>query len=147
MDCLDGKEVKVALRQTATVADVNQVEEVVQEVKSLSSNFISSHYGALYIFKGNQSRETVRKWLSPPDPSTNHNIACGTHNKKTAFWFFQGSIFQEWKSTGSLLWIHGKRSLRRLSHLTPSNTILYCSRLGQEHSLVRSFSTAPVRDD
>ena len=50
MDCSDGKEVKVALRQTATVADVNQVEEVVQEVKRLSSNFISSHYGALYIF-------------------------------------------------------------------------------------------------
>ncbi|KAH9015066.1 ankyrin repeat-containing domain protein [Lactarius hengduanensis] len=23
-------------------------------------------------------------------------------------WFFQGSIFIEWKSTGSLLWIHGK---------------------------------------
>jgi hypothetical protein len=25
-------------------------------------------------------------------------------------WFFQGSIFIEWKSTGSLLWIHGKRA-------------------------------------
>ena len=51
------------------------------------------------------------KWLSPPDPSTNHNIACGTHHKKTATWFFQGNIFREWKSTGSLLWIHGKRLL------------------------------------
>ncbi|KAH9034350.1 hypothetical protein EDB83DRAFT_2318860 [Lactarius deliciosus] len=25
-----------------------------------------------------------------------------------ALWFFQGSIFLKWKSTGSLLWIHGK---------------------------------------
>ncbi|KAF8474426.1 hypothetical protein DFH94DRAFT_129537 [Russula ochroleuca] len=58
--------------------------------------------------KRNQLRENIHKWLSPPDPSTNHNIACGTHHKKTATWFFQGSIFQEWKSTGSLLWIHGK---------------------------------------
>jgi len=32
----------------------------------------------------------------PPDPSSNHNIAYGTHNKKTANWFFQGSIFREW---------------------------------------------------
>ncbi|KAF8468562.1 hypothetical protein DFH94DRAFT_620946, partial [Russula ochroleuca] len=63
---------------------------------------------SLHILSGNQLRETVHKWLSPPDPSTNHNIACDTHHKKTASWFFQGSIFHEWKSTGSLLWIHGK---------------------------------------
>ncbi|KAF8489550.1 hypothetical protein F5888DRAFT_1892870 [Russula emetica] len=44
----------------------------------------------------------------PPDPSTNHNIACGTHHKKAAKWFFEGNIYQEWKSKGSLLWIHGK---------------------------------------
>ncbi|KAF8501749.1 hypothetical protein F5888DRAFT_1875370 [Russula emetica] len=58
--------------------------------------------------KRNQLRESTHKWLSPPDPSMNHNIACGTHYKKTANWFFQGRIYQEWKSTGSLLWVHGK---------------------------------------
>ncbi|KAF8486721.1 hypothetical protein F5888DRAFT_164352 [Russula emetica] len=56
----------------------------------------------------NQLRESIHKWLSPPDPSTNHNIACGTHHKKAATWFFEGNIYQEWKSKGSLLWIHGK---------------------------------------
>ena len=107
---------KVALQQTATVADVDQVKEVVQQtaanvdqVKRLSSNFIGSHYGSLRILSGDQLRETIHKWLSPPDPSTNHNIACSTHHKKAASWFFQGSIFQEWKSAGSLLWVHGKR--------------------------------------
>jgi hypothetical protein len=147
MNHSDGKEVKVALQQTATVADVDQVKEVVQQVKRLSSNFISSHYGALRILPGNQSRETIHKWLSPPDPSTNHNIACGIHHKKTASWFFQGSIFQEWKSTGSLLWVHGKRSPRRFSPLTPSNTTLYCSWLGQEHSLVHGFFILTIKDD
>ena len=145
---------KVALQQTATAVDVDQVKEVVQQtaanvdqLKRLSSNLIGSYYRSLHILSGNQSRETIRKWLSPPDPSTNHNIACGTHNKKPASWFFQGSIFQEWKSAGSLLWVYGKRSSPRLFNLTPSNAILYCSWLGQEHSLVRSFLTAPVRDD
>ena len=61
------------------------------------------------IFTGNQLRQDLLKWLSPPDPSTNHNIACGAHHKKTAEWFFGGSIFTGWKSTGSLLWLHGKR--------------------------------------
>ena len=33
-------------------------------------------------------RESIHKWLSPPDLSTNHNIACATHLKRTASWFF-----------------------------------------------------------
>ena len=62
-------------------------------------------------FTGNQSRQDLLKWLSPPDPSINHNIACGAHQKRTAEWFFQGGIFTEWKSSGSLLWLYGKRTL------------------------------------
>ncbi|KAH9022094.1 hypothetical protein EDB83DRAFT_89710 [Lactarius deliciosus] len=55
-------------------------------------------------------RKDHREWLSPPDPSTNQNIASTTQHEGTATWFFQGSIFTEWKSrsTTSLLWIHGK---------------------------------------
>ncbi|KAH9013104.1 hypothetical protein EDB85DRAFT_2296414 [Lactarius pseudohatsudake] len=56
----------------------------------------------------NQLKELLRAWLSPADPSTNHNIARKAQHKGTAVWFFQGSIFVEWKSTGTLLWIHGK---------------------------------------
>ncbi|KAH9041225.1 hypothetical protein EDB85DRAFT_2271968, partial [Lactarius pseudohatsudake] len=55
-------------------------------------------------------RKDHRAWLSPPDPSTNQNIACTTQHEGTATWFFRGSIFTEWKSkaTTSLLWVHGK---------------------------------------
>jgi len=58
--------------------------------------------------KRSQLRENLRRWLSPQDSSTNYNMACDAHHKGTAEWFFQGSIFKEWKSTGSLLWVHGK---------------------------------------
>jgi hypothetical protein len=110
--------VKVATQQTAIDID---------KVKRSSSNLVrfSARYHALRILSGKQSRESVHKWLSPPDPSTNHNIACDTDHKKLASWFFQGSLFQEWKSIGSLLWIHGKRLLSPLFDLAPSNTILY----------------------
>ncbi|KAF8489915.1 hypothetical protein F5888DRAFT_1951512 [Russula emetica] len=77
----DGREAKMVMRQAAN--DVDQI-------------------------KRKQLRESIHTWLSPPDPSKNHNIACDTHHKKTAKWFFQGRIYQEWKSTGSLLWVHGK---------------------------------------
>ncbi|KAI0294601.1 hypothetical protein B0F90DRAFT_1756498 [Multifurca ochricompacta] len=78
-----GKEAKVIMQQTA-----NSIDNL----------------------KWNQMRDNIRKWLSHPDPSINHNIACDAHHKGTAEWFFQGSAFNEWKSTGSLLWVHGKRT-------------------------------------
>ena len=144
-------QVKVATKQTAT--DVDQVKVATQQtaidmdkMKRLS-NPISARYDALRILSGKQLRESVHKWLSPPDPSTNHNIACDTDHKKTSSWFFQGSIFPEWKSSGLLLWIHGKRSPRPLSDLTPSNIILCCSWLRQKLSFVCGFLIVLVRDD
>lgn len=59
---------------------------------------------------GNQLRDNLRHWLSPPDPSTNYNIATEAHHTGTAQWFFQSSIFKDWQSTGSFLWIHGNRT-------------------------------------
>jgi hypothetical protein len=95
LDCSDGRETKDVTKQVE---------------RSLSPNLIDLGYGALWIISENQLRESIHKWLSPPDPSTNHNIACGTYHKKTATWFFEGNIYKEWKSKGSLLWIHGKRA-------------------------------------
>jgi hypothetical protein len=60
---------------------------------------------------GDQFQRDVRLWLSPPDPSTNHHIVWKGHHKGTAKWFFESSILADWKSIGSLLWIHGKRTL------------------------------------
>ena len=55
-------------------------------------------------------QENFRRWLSPPDPSKNYNIARKAHHEGSAKWFVHGDIFYEWKrATGSLLWIHGKR--------------------------------------
>ncbi|KAH9016148.1 hypothetical protein EDB84DRAFT_1277023, partial [Lactarius hengduanensis] len=58
----------------------------------------------------NQLKQLLRAWLSPADPSINHIIAQKAQHKGTTVWFFRSSIFIEWKSTGSLLWIHGKPS-------------------------------------
>ncbi|KAH9052800.1 hypothetical protein EDB87DRAFT_1581409 [Lactarius vividus] len=77
----DGKEAKSIFQQTA-----NAVDEI----------------------KWNQLKQLRRAWLSPVDPSTNHIIAQKAQHKGTTVWFFQASTFIEWKSTGSLLWIHGK---------------------------------------
>ncbi|KAH9173157.1 hypothetical protein EDB89DRAFT_1905449 [Lactarius sanguifluus] len=55
-----------------------------------------------------QLRESLRRWQSPSDPSTNHNIACDLQHEGTAEWFCDGNIFEEWRVAGPLLWIYGK---------------------------------------
>ena len=86
-------------------------DRVDQVIRSSSLDLISAAYSALPIISEIQLRENIHRWLSPPDPSTNHNIACDTHHKKTATWFFEGNIYREWRSKGCLLWVHGKRTL------------------------------------
>jgi len=141
-DKVAGVDDRVADVKERVVTIDSRVKEIaggVDEMRRLSSSLTSADYVVLLrvILSGNQLRESTHKWLSPPDPSTNHNIACGTHHKKTATWFYQGGIYHEWKATGSLLWIHGKRLSVPRSKLTPSDTILYCSWLGQKCYLVR----------
>ena len=88
---------------------------------------------------GNQWRQDLRKWLSSPDPSTNHIISWGAQHEGSAKWFFQGSLFGEWKSIGSLLWIHGKRTSSN-SSLFHTNKVCHCSGIWEECSLVLCFS-------
>src|SRR6267154_1337157 len=73
-------------------------------------------FRGLVVVTGKQTRGDLYSWLSPLDPSTNHEIACNAHHDGTATWFFHGGIFEEWRSTPSFLWIHGKRTLLSLSN-------------------------------
>ena len=57
---------------------------------------------------GERLLKDLRKWLTPPDPSTNHTIACDAQHERTSAWIFNEDVFKEWESSGSLLWIHGK---------------------------------------
>jgi hypothetical protein len=63
------------------------------------------------MFEGNQLREKLRAWLVSPDPSINHNTACDTQHQGTGGWFLQGSTLNNWKKNGSVLWVHGNRTL------------------------------------
>ena len=92
---------KDANERSANIAD---------EEKRSYSDLITVDSLGLFILTENLLREKSKQWLSPPDPSTNHIIARKAHHKGTASWFFQGSIFEQWKSSPSLLWVHGKRT-------------------------------------
>src|SRR5882762_2340049 len=63
----------------------------------------------LNLLVGGELQNNIRKWLSPPNPSINHNTAVGVHHKVTATWFTSGAVYAGWNALGSLLWVHGKR--------------------------------------
>jgi hypothetical protein len=128
----DGKDGKLIMQQTAH--DVDEVK------RSSALAFTAVCSRGLDILIGKQLRQDLWKWLSPPDPSTNHNIARGSHHKGTAMWFFQSSIFENWKSTPSLLWMHGKRMLFFPPYRCASHGFLSFSWLRKEHHVVCCFS-------
>ena len=115
LDKLTQEEARMASAEQLRIA--HSVEESVMGVNrklkgynpfviSYRSCFHSERSG---LFTGNMLRDNLLRWLSPSDPSINHNIASKAHHDGTAQWFFQGRIFNQWKSVGSFLWVHGKR--------------------------------------
>ncbi|KAI9436589.1 hypothetical protein H4582DRAFT_2129846 [Lactarius indigo] len=107
LDRLTQEEALMAAAEMLRLTQIitNDGKETKQAVQKLASSVDD--------MKWNESRKSLREWVIPPDPSTNHNIACDLHHGGTAQWFFRGSMFGEWKSDGSLLWIYGKRMFSR----------------------------------
>ncbi|KAI0274204.1 hypothetical protein BGY98DRAFT_1188657 [Russula aff. rugulosa BPL654] len=92
---------------------VTVIEEVLQQVDGnihgirADVDVIKEGTRAIDGIQRHQSREKLRTWLAPPNPSVNHNTAHDTQHDGTANWFIQGPTFDEWKTNGSLLWIRG----------------------------------------
>jgi Cdc6-like AAA superfamily ATPase len=55
-----------------------------------------------------ENSRRIAKWLSAPDPSTNHSRAHQQHHKGTGLWFIKSNAFEEWKRyPDSSLWLYG----------------------------------------
>jgi hypothetical protein len=127
---LDVEGVSAVLQRSVSTAD---------EEKRPYSHLAAVNSRGLFILTESQLQEKLKDWLSPPDPSTNHNIARRAHHKGTASWFFEGSIFEKWKSSPSFLWIHGKRALLFLSTASHPADSHFCSGLRKKCPVVRHF--------
>jgi Cdc6-like AAA superfamily ATPase len=51
---------------------------------------------------------TIERWLSPPDPSTNHSKAKDQKYQNTGRWFLESHEYTNWKAnSNNSLWLHG----------------------------------------
>ena len=115
MDKVDDKVDKVDDKVDKVDNKVTVLIDAADEEKRSYSDLISVDSLDLSILTESLLREKSQKWLVSPDPSTNHNIARKAHHKGTASWFFQSRICEQWKSSSSFLWIHGKRTFLSFS--------------------------------
>ena len=111
VDKVDDKVDKVDVKVDNVDSKVTVLVDAADEEKRSYSHLIVVDSVSLCTFTESLLREKLKWWLSPPDPSKNHNIARKAHHKGTASWFFKSRIYKEWKSSPSFLWIHGKRTL------------------------------------
>ncbi|KAF4633561.1 hypothetical protein G7Y89_g4559 [Cudoniella acicularis] len=83
-----------------------------------------------------QRREKIERWLSPPDPSTNYNIALETRQEGSGLWFLRSDTFAKWKTRpNSFLCLYGipgcgktiliSTVIKSLSSITSSKPLLY----------------------
>ena len=118
VDKVDDKVDKVDDKVDNLDNKVTVLIDAADEEKRSYSDLISVDSLDLSILSESLLREKSRKWLVSPDPSTNHNIARKAHRKGTSSWFFQSRIYEQWKSSSSFLWIHGKRTFLSFFLLT-----------------------------
>ena len=124
---LDAKETKVIVQQIAN--------DLSSRDCPYCHDSITTTRRSSQIIVGERILHDLQGWLTPPDPSTNYNIACSAQHERTSVWVFNEAIYKEWESTGSLFWIHGKglSSFRRVYMSSESS---FRSWLRKEHPLV-----------
>ncbi|KAH9062620.1 hypothetical protein EDB83DRAFT_845364 [Lactarius deliciosus] len=85
----------------------HKVDLVIEDVK-MNGTVIQQVANQVGDMNRKKIRKDLRKWVAFPDPSVNYNVASNRRHKGTAAWCTKGDTLADWKTSGPLLWIHGK---------------------------------------
>jgi hypothetical protein len=104
---LDQKIAQLSLDVAKVGADVVDVKDTLESsAKGMASlAFVGLSASLMYTLA--HHRNKILSWLSPVDPSFNHEAACERREPKTGDWFLEGPELSSWKTSRSLLWING----------------------------------------
>ncbi|KAK0701084.1 Pfs, NACHT and ankyrin domain protein, partial [Lasiosphaeria miniovina] len=81
-----------------------ELQNDVREIHSTTSRI----YAGVDSLNSDGHLDKLKKWLSPPDPSTNLNTAKEKRHEGTGGWFIDSAAFVEWKlGSRRHLWLHG----------------------------------------
>lgn len=100
-----------ALKWPFSSKDVEKLLETIGRHKETFSLALTVDIKAeLRNFHDNEHWQKIRRWLSPPDPSSNYNTARDSYQPTTGDWFLGSKEFREWRAkSNSFLWLYGIR--------------------------------------
>ena len=112
-----------------TALEMQKEVQALKDIAIRTENEVRSTKDLTNDIHRNLQLDSIRRWLAPPDPSTNHNRACRSREGTTGSWFIESEAFARWKETDALLWLHGKAGCGKtvLSSTIIAETIRECS--------------------
>ncbi|KAK4232828.1 putative vegetative incompatibility protein, partial [Achaetomium macrosporum] len=96
---------------TSDLQKTRRAVELLQSIETRMQHIepkINTIYVAVDSLKSDAHLDKLKRWLSPPNPSTNRNAAKEKRHEGTGNWFITSTAFLEWKSGSRRhLWLHG----------------------------------------
>ncbi|KFA56361.1 hypothetical protein S40293_09448 [Stachybotrys chartarum IBT 40293] len=114
---------------------ISETLDIIKEKVNEIERATFSTEAAVDHIKSDRQTENIKRWLCPPDPSTNINQAKKLRHEGTGQWLLNTTFFQSWCS-GSVrhLWLYGFAGCGKtvlsatvLDHLTKTNDKLLIS--------------------
>ena len=95
---VDGAKMTVAIHNIGlkTNETVSAIKDTVSEVQDQA-----------YLVNQENERRDIRRWLSAPDPSVNHNRASHSRQGSTGSWFLKSEAFTRWQQQKLITWLYG----------------------------------------
>ncbi|KAL4947073.1 purine and uridine phosphorylase [Aspergillus filifer] len=95
----------VEVQETKRALEV--LESVHQQMSDVQQTTVATKATTDFI-RSDLHTTKIRRWLSPPDPSTNANHARTLRHEGTGVWLLENPVFQSWHLDGSQhLWLYG----------------------------------------
>ncbi|KAJ5740916.1 Pfs NACHT and Ankyrin domain protein [Penicillium malachiteum] len=120
------------VQETKRVLEVLQL--VQQQIDSMQQTTIATKATTDSI-RSNLHTDEIKRWLCPPDPSSNANHARALRYEGTGAWLLESPVFQSWHSgSRQQLWLHGLAGCGKsvlsttvIDHLAEENNSLILS--------------------
>ncbi|RDW60559.1 hypothetical protein BP6252_11942 [Coleophoma cylindrospora] len=132
------------------VACLNSLSPTISRIHNAQTAYIIGHGQTLLTTRMKYQTEKlldtyrddkIYKWLKPPDPSSNFQVAIDLHQDGTGEWLVCSDQFLRWKITeNSILWLHGKPGCgKTVLSSTAIEEIQYCCETASNRSVAYFF--------
>ncbi|KAF4851767.1 Ankyrin repeat domain-containing protein 17 [Colletotrichum siamense] len=127
---------QLAPSRIETEAPVAEILKTVEANQREQTQMLVESKAIIREMKSDQQFDHIRRWLKPPDTSTNANQARNLRHMGTGQWIFKSQVFQEWNNgSRQNLWLHGLAGCGK----TVLSTTILDSLLSQDNQVALQF--------